>query len=117
MTEPLTIACLCAAWCRTCDAYRAVFDAAADELRAAGHVVNARWIDIEDEADLVGDLDVETFPTLLVAAGGQIRFYGPLEPHPETLRRVLRGASDGPGGAKASDVPPAVAALLARLDG
>ena len=27
-TQALTVACLCAAWCRTCDAYRAVFDAA-----------------------------------------------------------------------------------------
>ena len=113
---PLTIACLCAAWCRTCDAYRAVFEAAVAELRAAGQTVTACWIDVEDNADWIGDLDVETFPTLLVAAGEDVRFFGPLEPHPETVRRVLRGASDG-GGARAADVPAAVAALLARIGG
>ena len=26
-----------------------------------------RWLDIEDEAGLIGDLDIETFPTILVA--------------------------------------------------
>ena len=92
-TQALTVACLCAAWCRTCDAYRAVFDAAVDELRASGWVVAAHWIDIEDEADLLGDLDVETFPTLLVAHGVQVRFFGPLEPQPETVRRMLLAAT------------------------
>jgi len=113
--QPLTIACLCAAWCRTCDAYREVFDAAVDELRVVGHLGTARWIDIEDEADLVGDLDVETFPTLLVAAGNQIRFYGPLEPQLETLRRVLRGALEANGGSGAAEVSEAVARMLRVL--
>jgi len=110
--EPLTVACLCAAWCRTCDAYREVFKAAVDELRAAGQAVSAHWVDIEDQAELVGDLDVETFPTLLVAAGDDVRFYGPLEPQPETLRRVLRGALAAHGGNGAPEAPPAVARVL-----
>ena len=29
-----------------------------------------QWIDIEDEADWLGEADVEAFPTLGVAAGG-----------------------------------------------
>ena len=118
MTEPITIACLCAAWCRTCDAYRAVFDAAAEELRVGGHQVGVHWIDIEDQAALVGDLDVETFPTLLVAQGGEVRFFGPLEPQPETLRRVLRSAVDAiaAGGVPVATAP-AVSALVERLTG
>ena len=84
------VACLCAAWCRTCDEYRPVFDGAFDELRRAGVAVVAHWIDIEDEADLLGDYDVETFPTLLVADARQVRFVGPLTPQPDTLRRLLR---------------------------
>src|SRR5688572_24350056 len=43
------LACLCAAWCRTCDGYRPVLDAVAAEFG-----LGARWIDIEDEADLLG---------------------------------------------------------------
>lgn len=113
--EPLTVACLCAAWCRTCDAYREVFDAAVGELRAAGHAVSARWIDIEDEADLVGDLDVETFPTLLVAAADQIRFYGPLEPQPETLRRVFQAAVTVDAGVPKASNDASLQALCSRL--
>jgi hypothetical protein len=111
----LTVACLCAAWCRTCDAYREVFVAAVDELRAAGQAVSSHWVDIEDQAELVGDLDVETFPALLVAVGEEVRFYGPLEPQPETLRRVLRGTLDVPAGRGSEAVLPGVAQVLRVL--
>lgn len=84
----LHIACLCAAWCRTCESYQQVFEAACAELPQDG--LQVRWIDIEDEAELIGDLDIETFPTLLIADDAQVRFAGPLTPQPETLRRVLR---------------------------
>jgi thiol-disulfide isomerase/thioredoxin len=82
------VACLCAAWCRTCESYQQVFEAACAELPQ--HDLRVRWIDIEDEAELVGDLDIETFPTLLIADDHHVRFAGPLTPQPETLRRVLR---------------------------
>lgn len=82
------VACLCAAWCRTCESYQPVFEAACAELPQDG--LQVRWIDVEDEADLVGDLDIETFPTLLIADDAQVRFAGPLTPQPDTLRRVLR---------------------------
>jgi thioredoxin 1 len=52
------IACLCAAWCRLCDDYAPVFEQVTGELAAAGAAVHGRWIDIEDEAELVGDFDV-----------------------------------------------------------
>jgi len=48
-----TIACLCAAWCRTCDEVRPHCEARAAALPAIAH----RWIDVEDEADALGDLD------------------------------------------------------------
>lgn len=114
-TMPLTIACLCAAWCRTCDAYREVFESVAAELRGAGYTVTAHWIDIEDEAELIGDLDVETFPTLLVAVGDQIRFYGPLEPQPETLRRVLQAAVTVDAGGAKTSTDASLQALYSRL--
>jgi thioredoxin-like negative regulator of GroEL len=76
------VACLCAAWCRLCDDYRAVLESLADELDRAGVPVSWHWVDIEDEADLVGDLDVETFPTIVVADDAHVRFAGALEPQP-----------------------------------
>ena len=87
-SAPLTVACLCAAWCRTCDGYAAVFAHA----MAAHPQLRARWVDIEDEADLLGDFDVETFPTLLIADAQRVYFAGPLTPQPQTLQRVLRAA-------------------------
>ncbi|HEY9105463.1 MAG TPA: thioredoxin family protein [Roseateles sp.] len=86
--SPIHIACLCAAWCRTCESYQEVFEAACAELPQAG--LQVHWIDIEDEAEIIGDLDIETFPTLLIADSEHVRFAGPLTPQPETLKRVLR---------------------------
>ncbi|CAM3996081.1 thioredoxin domain-containing protein [Roseateles saccharophilus] len=106
----LYVACLCAAWCRTCESYQQIFEATCAELPQAG--LHVRWIDIEDEAELIGDLDIETFPTLLIADDTQVRFAGPLAPQPETLRRVLRAHLDD---ARAAGVPPEVQALAARL--
>jgi thioredoxin 1 len=106
----LHVACLCAAWCRTCESYQQVFEAACAELPQAG--LRVRWIDIEDEAELIGDLDIETFPTLLIADDVHVRFAGPLTPQPETLRRVLRAHLDN---AEAANVDPDYHVLAARL--
>jgi thiol-disulfide isomerase/thioredoxin len=89
---PLLVACLCAQWCGTCGAYRAAFDALAAEIGAQAQFV---WVDIEDQADALGDVDVEDFPTLLVARGDTLLFFGPLTPQPSTLARLLRSALDG----------------------
>jgi len=56
------VACLCAAWCDTCVAYREGFLAMAQRFPRA----EFRWVDIEDEAEAVEDIEVENFPTILV---------------------------------------------------
>jgi thioredoxin 1 len=87
---PIHVACLCAAWCRLCDDYAPVLQHVAGELIAAGVALQCHWIDIEDEAELLGDFDVETFSTLVVLDAQSVRFAGPLTPQADTLRRVLR---------------------------
>lgn len=87
------VACLCAAWCRTCDGYREVMEEAA--RRHPGW--RFAWVDIEDHADALDDAkgaaeDIETFPTLLVALGGQAHFFGPVLPHASVLARLLAQA-------------------------
>jgi hypothetical protein len=67
------VVCLCAQWCGTCRDYRAVIDTLARQFPWARFV----WLDIEDEADVAGDYDVETFPTLLLADAAGVRFLGP----------------------------------------
>lgn len=92
MTSPvLTVACLCAAWCGTCGEYRPIFD----QLQAARPADRFRWIDIEDEADLVGEVDVETFPTLLVTReDGQVLFAGPVLPRLNDALRLLEAQAE-----------------------
>ena len=106
MAEELVVACLCAAWCTTCGEYRARLEQVQSRLPVATFL----WIDIEDEADLVHPIEVEDFPTLLVAVGSEPRFFGPLTPQPETLERLLRAV----GGMPALG-DQAVSALLQRI--
>jgi thioredoxin 1 len=107
-SEPLLVACLCARWCRTCDAYRDTLAATRDAMRLGHPGAAARfvWVDIEDESDLIGDLDIEDFPTILLARGDQALFFGPVLPHAQTLDRLVRNALD-------TDLPPLPAATLA----
>ncbi|RZL02907.1 MAG: thioredoxin [Rubrivivax sp.] len=81
----LDVVCLCAAWCGTCGEYEATFKAL--QQAVPGH--RYRWIDIEDESDLVGDIDVETFPTLLVARQGRVLFAGPVLPRLADAQRLI----------------------------
>lgn len=108
--SPLLVACLCAQWCGTCRDYRAVFDAAAAGL---GPAARFAWVDIEDEAAVVDDVDVEDFPTLLIARAGAPLFFGPLTPQPGTLARLLQGAQADTLG-RLTD--PALAGLAARIE-
>ena len=89
---PLLVACLCAQWCGSCREYRSTFQQVVETFPQMRFV----WIDIEDEADLVDPVEVENFPTLLVAAEDGPRFFGPLTPHRETLLRLLRAQTEAP---------------------
>jgi len=114
MTDDVLVACLCAAWCHTCTTYRRTLAAVA----AGRPGLRFAWIDIEDDADALGDdaLDIETFPTLMLLRAGRPLFYGPLLPHAATLARLLDTLADdslAPGAA--AQVPPAMAAAVWRL--
>lgn len=85
--------CLCANWCGTCREYRPIFD----DLAVAHPQMRFVWVDIEDESELAGDLDVETFPTLLIADGARARFLGPLLPQAAVLTRLLASLQAAPG--------------------
>ena len=79
------VICLCADWCGLCRDYQDLFA----HMAARYPAFKFAWLDIEDQADLVGEMDVETFPTLLLADAGGTRFFGPLTPQPHTLSRLL----------------------------
>ena len=115
-TSTVHVACLCAGWCHLCDDYRAVLRSVAAEMDPGAANLRWHWIDIEDEADLVGEVDVETFPTLVIADGTTVRFAGPLTPHPDTMRRLLRATVvDEPGARRWPTVSGEFQAFAARL--
>ncbi|MEO6919267.1 MAG: thioredoxin family protein [Collimonas sp.] len=80
------VACLCAAWCGSCREYFANFAALAQRHPQ----VQFTWIDIEDQAELVGDLDVDNFPTLLIQRGDVVTFLGPVEMDLRLAERILQ---------------------------
>ena len=103
------VVCLCAQWCRVCDAYHGLFAALALETPQARFV----WVDVEDDEKIAGDLDVETFPTLLIADGHHARFLGPLLPQAPVLARLLASLqADAPS---AQPVSALAQALLERV--
>ena len=79
------VACLCAAWCDVCRQYRAGFEALAAQ-HPDKHFI---WIDIEDEAEVVGDFDVENFPTLLIQGADTVAFFGTVVPDARQANRLL----------------------------
>jgi thioredoxin 1 len=81
-----TVVCLCAEWCDTCRDYRRLFEQRAARANDALHL----WVDIEDDSDVLGDLDIETFPTLLVLHGDRPRFFGPVLPQIDVIDGMLR---------------------------
>lgn len=84
-TPEFLIACLCANWCGTCRDYREGFEALATRFPTARFV----WLDVEDEADLLDDYDVENFPTVLIQRDDAVLFFGTMLPHHELLQRTV----------------------------
>ena len=110
----LLVACLCAAWCGSCREYRATFDALSHGFAGQADFV---WVDVEDEADALGDLDIEDFPTLLIADGDTTLFLGPVTPQAQTAERLVRSVLDGelePAATEHPELPAQVRALSAR---
>lgn len=115
MTQKITksdewlVVCLCAAWCGTCKQYQQSFEALAAQFPEMRFV----WLDVEDREDVAGDLDIETFPSILVGKGSQAKFLGPVLPQIGVLARMLQSLPQD-AAAKPADVQEAQD-LLQRL--
>jgi thioredoxin reductase (NADPH) len=81
----VTVVALCAAWCHTCGEFRAAFDRIAARWPGARFV----WLDVEDEADIVGDIDVENFPTLAIYQDGRLVHFGVSLPQEGVAGRLV----------------------------
>jgi len=109
--EPTWVICLCAAWCGVCRDYEQVFAQMAARYPAFRFV----WLDVEDQAELVGDIDVETFPTVLLTDAQTTWFFGPVTPQANTLSRLLDSLQNA--SLQALPQNPAARQLLHALHG
>jgi len=80
-----SVACLCAEWCGVCRDYRQGFLALAPRFPQAEFA----WLDMEDDAEALGDTEVENFPTITVKRGEQVLFHGVMPPQHQHLARLL----------------------------
>ena len=103
------VVCLCAAWCGVCRQYESDFLS----LRAKYPQVLFAWIDVEEREDVVGDVDVETFPTLLIGCGDKPMFLGPLLPQIKVLDRLLASLLEGQSAS--ASMPSQAVALWQRV--
>jgi thioredoxin 1 len=81
----LVVVSLCAAWCDTCNEFRATFE----RLAQSRPQIAFMWLDIEDDAAIAGDIDVENFPTLAIYRGSEPVHVGVSLPHEATIRRLI----------------------------
>lgn len=84
-TAEFLVSCLCAAWCGTCRDYRAGFDALALRFPEIAFV----WVDVEDQAEVLDDLDVENFPSIVIQRDAHVLFCGPMLPQHHLLERLI----------------------------
>ncbi|TAK92333.1 MAG: thioredoxin [Burkholderiaceae bacterium] len=83
--HPVVVA-LCAQWCGTCREFRASFEALELEFPQALFF----WLDVEDDAILTGDIDIQDFPSLaLYGAAGEILYFGTTLPQHGVVARLL----------------------------
>lgn len=109
-SSPVVVA-LCAAWCDTCNVFRAAFERIADMRPGMVFL----WLDIEDDSDLCGDIDVENFPTLAIYRGDILVHHGVSPPQESTVARLIDEMADRTaGGAEAPEAFVSLPNVLRR---
>jgi thioredoxin 1 len=104
----LTVVALCANWCGLCRDFKLQF-----KSLAQSHAHDCfLWVDIEDASVWQDEIEIETFPTLLVLNEKYSPvFFGPVLPQELKLKRLLLEAREG----QISNWPLVLSSFIDRL--
>lgn len=109
--DALLVVCLCAAWCYVCNDFRPTLAALAQKHPDLDFV----WLDIEDDGALVGNVDIDDFPTFALFRGDTPVFFGVTRARAPAVSRTLEFLL-GPAPSPVA-VPEQIAALPQALRG
>lgn len=84
----IKILVVCADWCSVCRDYRATLSDFPE--------FDINWIDINDFESLTDELEVETFPTVIIFNEVDVLFLGAVEPNINALTSLLSAVKTTP---------------------
>ena len=90
-SDKLVVVSLCAAWCGACREFRLVFERVAASRPDTAFV----WLDIDSDAQVMGEIDVEDFPTLAIYHAGGLQHFGVSLPNERLVARLIASLSEG----------------------
>jgi len=107
------VVALCAAWCDSCNEFQATFE----RIAQARPEMYFLWLDIEDDSEICGDIDIENFPTLAIYRGARLLHYGVSLPQEGTVTRLVdaiaeRGETDAAAPQAVRDLPKRLATWI-----
>lgn len=86
----MTLVLFCADWCSSCREFRSSFNA----LNADG--LSKYWVDIDCDAHLLVDINIENLPTVLaISPKGSSWYFGAIPPNQAFLEKLLSDVEMG----------------------
>ncbi len=87
--EAWVVACLCARWCTVCRSWQGEFVRLARDCGTLFGQARWLWVDVEEQADELGDFEPENFPVLAVQRGDELLYCATLPQQAGNWKRLL----------------------------